>query len=62
LFGLVLAEVGFETDEELDSFAKPPFAVAEVTNDPMFSGGQLSELTFSEVREAILKSGLITPS
>ena len=62
LFGLVLAEVGFETDEELDCFAKPPFAVAEVTNDPMFSGGQLSELTFSEVREAILKSGLITPS
>jgi CYTH domain-containing protein len=59
LFGLVLAEVGFETDEELDTFAKPPFALAEVTNDPMFSGGRLSELTFSEVREAILRLGLI---
>lgn len=59
LFGLVLAEVGFETDEELDSFQKPTFAVAEVTNDPMFSGGQLCELTFSEVREAILRSNLI---
>src|ERR1700682_5788330 len=28
LFGLVLAETGFETDEELDSFAKPAFAIA----------------------------------
>ena len=59
LFGLVLAEVGFETDEELDNFQKPSFALAEVTNDPMFSGGKLCELTFSEVREAILSSNLI---
>ena len=59
LFGLVLAEVGFETDEELDNFQQPPFALAEVTNDPMFSGGKLCELTFSEVREAILSSNLI---
>jgi CYTH domain-containing protein len=28
LFGLVLAEVGFESDEELDNFRKPPFALA----------------------------------
>src|SRR6266513_3620931 len=27
LFGLVLAEVGFETDGKLDSFAKPDFAI-----------------------------------
>lgn len=59
LFGLVLAEVGFDTDEELDNFQKPSFAVAEITNDPMFSGGKLCELTFSEVRESILSSGLI---
>ena len=60
LFGLVLAEVGFETDEELDNFPKPPFALAEVTNNALFSGGKLSQLTFSEVREEILRSGLIT--
>ena len=60
LFGLVLAEVSFETDEELDKYRKPPFALAEVTNDPVFTGGRLCELTFSEVREAILKSRLIT--
>src|SRR5229473_5277796 len=46
LFGLVLAEVSFETDEELDNFPKPPFALADVTNDEIFSGDKLSELTF----------------
>ena len=60
LFGLVLAEVGFETDEDLDSFPRPPFALADVTNNPLFTGGRLCELTFSEVREEILRSGLIT--
>src|SRR5215204_7694486 len=50
LFGLVLAEVGFEIDEELDSYPRPPFALADVTNNPLFAGGRLCELTFSEVR------------
>lgn len=58
LFGLVLAEVGFETDEELDSFTKPPFAIADVTNNELFTGGRLCELTFEHIREEIAKSGL----
>jgi CYTH domain-containing protein len=53
LFGLVLAEVSFENDDELAGFAKPPFALAEVSNNPMFSGGRLCELTFAELREEI---------
>jgi CYTH domain-containing protein len=60
LFGLVLAEVSFATDEELDSFPQPPFALADVTNDPVFSGGSLCELTFAEVRQHIFESGLVT--
>ncbi|HKV36383.1 MAG TPA: hypothetical protein VJP89_18735 [Pyrinomonadaceae bacterium] len=60
LFGLVLAETSFDTDEELESFPKPVFALAEVTNDPVFSGGRLSELTFAEVRQHILERGLIS--
>lgn len=60
LFGLVLAEVGFETDEELDNFRTPPFAIADVTNVPLFTGGSLCELTFAQVREAILRTRLIT--
>jgi CYTH domain-containing protein len=59
LFGLVLAEVSFESDEELDNFHKPSFALADVTNELLFSGGRLSELTFSEVRAEISERGLI---
>ena len=59
LFGLVLAEVSFDTDEELDQFAQPAFAFAEVTDDPLFSGGRLCELTFGEVRQHILERGLL---
>jgi CYTH domain-containing protein len=59
LFGLVLAEVSFETDEEMDGFAKPPFAITEVTNNELFSGGKLSELTFEDIRKEIVQSGLV---
>ena len=59
LFGLVLGEVSFEGDEELDSFAKPTFALADVTNDPFFTGGSLCELTFSDVRQYIFDRGLV---
>jgi CYTH domain-containing protein len=58
LFGLVLAEVSFETDEELDNYALPPFAIADVTNDELFTGGKLCGLTFADVREAIRRDGL----
>ena len=54
LFGLVLAEVSFETDEELDNFAKPPFALLDVTNDPLFTGGRLCEMNFLDLRKQIL--------
>ena len=59
LFGLVLAEVSFETDEALDQFPKPSFAIADVTNEELFTGGRLCELTFSEVRTEITKRGLL---
>ncbi|HKP84013.1 MAG TPA: hypothetical protein VJT69_18495 [Pyrinomonadaceae bacterium] len=59
LFGLVLAETSFETDEELDNYPAPPFALADVTNEPLFSGGRLCELTFSDVRAEIAKRHLL---
>ncbi len=58
LFGLVLAEASFETDQELEGFTKPPFAIADVTNNELFTGGRLCELTFEDVREEIVKSRL----
>jgi len=59
LFGLVLAEVSFDTDQELDSFPKPAFAIADVTNDPVFAGGTLSQLTFADVKRHLFERGLL---
>lgn len=59
LFGLVMAEVSFETDEELDNFPMPPFAIADVTNNEIFSGGKLSELTLEDIRKELVQSGLV---
>src|SRR5882762_8744120 len=59
LFGLVLAEVSFETDEEMDHFPPPPFAIADVTNNETFTGGRLSELTFEDIRKEIERGGMI---
>jgi CYTH domain-containing protein len=57
LFGLVLAEVSFETDDELENFPKPAFAIADVTNHELFTGGKLSQLTFEDIRREIVRDG-----
>lgn len=59
LFGLVLAETSFETDEEFDNFPLPQFADAEVTNNEIFTGGRLSELGIADVRGEIVRSGFL---
>src|SRR3989442_1027705 len=61
LFGLGLAEVSFETDEEMDTFPTTPFAIADVTNNELFTGGRLSELTFENIRTEIEQSGVLRP-
>jgi CYTH domain-containing protein len=50
LWGLILAETDFETDEEMNGFTLPPFAVADVTNEEMFTGGRLVDSTIDELR------------
>ena len=59
LLGLVLAETGFTTDEEMRAFQMPPFALADVTNNEIFTGGKLCQLTFAEIREEAQRSGLV---
>jgi CYTH domain-containing protein len=39
--GLFLAECEFETAAEMEGFAAPRWAIAEVTSDPRFTGGRL---------------------
>jgi CYTH domain-containing protein len=41
LHGLVMADAEFSTDQEAQSFRAPSAAVAEVTDDPRFTGGRL---------------------
>jgi CYTH domain-containing protein len=59
LFGLVLAETSFETDEEMRVFQLPPFALADVTDNEMFSGGKLCELSLEDIRKEVQRSGLL---
>jgi len=59
LFGLVLAEVSFDNDDELENFSLPPFALAEVTNNELFSGGRLSQLSFADLKDELIRMGLI---
>jgi CYTH domain-containing protein len=57
LWGLVLAETSFETDEEMDGLSVPPFAVAEVSRDEMFTGGKLAYLTIEDLQAHLSKRG-----
>jgi len=53
LHGLILAETEFDSDEEMEGFKLPSFAVMDVTNELMFTGARLVELTADEIREAL---------
>jgi CYTH domain-containing protein len=53
LQGLILCETEFASDEEMADFRLPAFAVMDVTNDPMFAGGSLVELTADRIREEL---------
>lgn len=55
LRGLVLAETDFETDAEVDEFPAPPFAVADVTREELFTGGRLAYLSADELRMELSK-------
>jgi CYTH domain-containing protein len=55
LRGLILAETDFDADDEMDAFPTPPFAVADVTREELFTGGRLAYLTAEELREEMKK-------
>ncbi len=59
LLGLVLAEVSFDADDEMDNFPLPAFALADVTNHELFTGGKLSQLTFEDIRREIVIDGVL---
>jgi CYTH domain-containing protein len=61
LRGLVLAEAEFTADEEADSFTPPAACVAEVTDDPRFTGGRLVVTSREELLTWLKEFGL-TPT
>jgi CYTH domain-containing protein len=62
LHGLVLAEIEFESDEDMAAFAAPEAAVAEVTDDERFEGGQLVRTSRGELITLLATFGLEVPS
>ncbi len=61
LHGLVLAEAEFATDEEAFGFRPPDEVVAEVTDDPRFSGGRLARAERDELLAWLAEYG-VTPA
>ena len=49
LDGLVLAEVEFDSAERAEAFRPAAFCLAEVTEDPRFTGGSLARATRAKV-------------
>jgi CYTH domain-containing protein len=55
LWGLILATVQFENEAEMQDFPMPPPATLEVTNDPIFAGPNLVNLTFKDLQSEFSK-------
>jgi len=58
LRGLIVAEAEFDTDEAMEGFLVPPFAVAEITQDLRFTGGYLVGASRLEVQAALNEFGI----
>jgi len=53
LLGLILAETEFANEAEMRALEVPPFAAREVTNDEMFTGARLVELSADDIRREL---------
>jgi CYTH domain-containing protein len=58
LDGLVIAEAEFATDAAALAFPLPAFAVAEVTDDPRFTGGNLARTDRRELLSWLSEYGI----
>jgi CYTH domain-containing protein len=58
LHGLVMADAEFSTDREAQSFLPPPTAVAEVTDDPRFTGGSLARASRHDLLAWLAEYGI----
>ncbi|MEI6462948.1 MAG: hypothetical protein WCO33_04780 [bacterium] len=59
LKGLVLVDFEFKTEEEKQEFKMPEYCLADVTNEDIIAGGNLSSKTIEDLREFFEKYGYI---
>src|SRR5262245_9677587 len=57
LWGLNTARIDLDSAAETEAFETPSFAVFEVTNDPFFSGKNLVNVSFDDVRSRVAEIG-----
>ena len=55
LAGLILAEIELERVEDIAGLSFPPFALAEVTADLFFTGGNLATLAEEKLKNELVK-------
>jgi hypothetical protein len=53
-----MAEAEFTSDAACDSFAPPSYCLAEVTNDPRFTGGRLVHTHRSQLLAWLAEFGI----
>ncbi|MFJ1753286.1 hypothetical protein [Kitasatospora sp. NPDC088134] len=58
LRGLVLAEAEFDSAEAAETFVPPPGCLAELTDDPRFTGGSLVRTEREQLRKWLAEYGL----
>jgi CYTH domain-containing protein len=56
--GLFLAEVEFDSDSAADALKVPAFALAEVTTDDRFTGGQLVQASRQDIQKWLSEYGI----
>jgi CYTH domain-containing protein len=58
LWGLLIAKTTLESDPALAPAPMPDFASADITNDLLFNGPKLSELTIQELRSQFSRTNI----
>lgn len=53
--GLILAEIEFENEPNINDMVLPKFAQKDVTDDPFFNGGNLAMMTDEEFQKGLVQ-------
>lgn len=57
LYGLVLIDFEFSSEEEMNAFKMPEFCLVDVTNESYIAGGLLAGKSYEDIEENLAKLG-----